>query len=109
MTAKTVIRRQQAQRDIEHAAEHYFNDGDTPLEVRFLEALEVAVRYVAAHAASGSRRYADATHTPGVRFWPVKRFPYLVFYVERAAQVDVWRVLHDHRDLPAWLRETESP
>ena len=28
-----------------------------------------------------------------------------VFYVEREADIDVWRVLHGARDIPAWLRE----
>ena len=32
-------------------------------------------------------------------------FPYLVFYVERGADIDVWRVLHGARDIPAWLQE----
>ncbi len=43
---------------------------------------------------------------PGLRCWPVKRYPYLVFYVERDDHIDVWRVLHGQRDIPAWLRES---
>jgi len=38
----------------------------------------------------------------------VKRFPYLAFYVERADHVDVWRVLHGARDIPAWLKGWEE-
>jgi toxin ParE1/3/4 len=33
----------------------------------------------------------------------VQRYPYLVFYVERDDHIDVWRVLHGQRDIPAWL------
>jgi hypothetical protein len=33
--------------------------------------------------------------------WP--RYPYLVFYVERSDHIDIWRVLHGQRDIPAWL------
>jgi toxin ParE1/3/4 len=40
-----------------------------------------------------------------LRFWGCKRFPYLVFYFESKDQIDVWRVLHDGRDIPAWLRD----
>jgi toxin ParE1/3/4 len=29
----------------------------------------------------------------------------LVFYFERADDVDVWRVLHGQRDIPAWMKE----
>jgi toxin ParE1/3/4 len=31
------------------------------------------------------------------------RFPYLVFYLERADCIDVWRVLHAQRDIPSWM------
>lgn len=27
----------------------------------------------------------------GLRLWPVNGFPYLIFYIERETQVDVWR------------------
>ena len=39
---------------------------------------------------------------------PQKRYPHLVFYVERDDHIDVWRVLHSQRDLPAWMREPET-
>ena len=42
---------------------------------------------------------------PGMRSWVVTGFPYLVSYVEREADIDVWRVLHAARDIPAWLQE----
>jgi toxin ParE1/3/4 len=35
----------------------------------------------------------------------LKRFPYLVFYSERSDAIEVWRVLHGRRDIPAWLAE----
>jgi toxin ParE1/3/4 len=38
---------------------------------------------------------------PGLRFWPLKRYPYFVFYLERETHIDVWRVLHAERDIPA--------
>lgn len=31
------------------------------------------------------------------------RYPYLLFYFEQAQHIEVWRVLHGNRDLPAWL------
>ena len=31
-----------------------------------------------------------------------------VFYVERDDHIDVWRVLHAQRDIPAWMQEPES-
>ncbi|MDN5849133.1 MAG: type II toxin-antitoxin system RelE/ParE family toxin [Nitrococcus sp.] len=103
-----VHRRRQAQDDIQLAADYYFREGGAKLELRFIGAVEAAIQHVAAHPASGSPRYADSLSTPGLRCRPVKGFPYLVFYIERVAQVDVWRVLHKQRDIPAWMQDREQ-
>jgi len=41
---------------------------------------------------------------PELRFWRVRDYPYLLFYVEREDHIDLWRVLHGERDLPVWMR-----
>ncbi|AJG12711.1 RelE/ParE family plasmid stabilization system protein [Pseudomonas plecoglossicida] len=41
-------------------------------------------------------------------YWPLKRYPYLVFYVERDDHVDVQRILYGMRDIPEWLVESAS-
>jgi toxin ParE1/3/4 len=46
---------------------------------------------------------------PGLKSWPLTRYPCLVFYVERPDHIDVWRVLHGQRDVPAWMREADRP
>ena len=33
----------------------------------------------------------------------------MVFYVKCDDHIDVWRVLHGLRDIPAWLREAANP
>ncbi len=96
-----------AEQDIAAAIDHYFGEGGAELATRWVHDVEIALRHVASHPASGSQRYADMLAIPGLRCWPTKHFPYIVFYVERATQVDIWRVLHGHRDLAAWLREKE--
>ena len=45
---------------------------------------------------------------PGLRFWPLTRYPHLVFYVERPDHIDVWRVLHGTRDIPQWMVEVDD-
>ena len=42
---------------------------------------------------------------PALRSWVVRGFPYLVFHVERPADIDVWRPLGTARDIPAWRQE----
>ena len=66
---------------------------------------EYALGHVARHPASGSARYAHELDLPELRFWRVRGYPYLLFYVEREDRIDLWRVLHGERDLPVWMRE----
>lgn len=105
MTGKPVVLRQQARRDVAEAVEHYLAEASAAVAAAFIDALEDAFRRVGEHPASGSPRYAVELNLPGVRSWIVTGFPYLIFYVEREADIDVWRVLHGARDVPAWLRE----
>ncbi len=59
--------------------------------------------HIARHPGTGSLRYAHELDLAGLRFWPLRRYPYLVFYFPQPDHIDVWRVLHGARDLPAWL------
>ena len=52
--------------------------------------------------------YAHELNLPGLRFWPLARYPHLVFYVERPQPIEVWRVLHGQRDIPAWMQQPET-
>jgi plasmid stabilization system protein ParE len=40
-------------------------------------------------------------------FWRLKKYPHLVFYVERSDHIDVWRVLHGTRDIPSWMQDPD--
>lgn len=60
------------------------------------------------HPATGSPRYAHELNLPGLRCWSLARYPYLVFYVEHPDHIDVWRLLHGQRDIPAWMQAQEG-
>jgi toxin ParE1/3/4 len=70
----------------------------------FVDALEQTYRQIQQRPTIGSPRYAHELNLPGLRFRQCKRFPYLVFYVEYAQQIDIWRVLHGSRDISVWLQ-----
>ena len=106
MTAKPTVLRERARRDVDEAVEHYLAEARVSVALAFIDALEEAFRRMGERPASGSPRYARELDLPGLRSWVVRRFPYLVFYVEREADIDVWRVLHAARDIPAWLQES---
>ena len=108
MKAKPVVLRSLAERDVDEAIDHYLADGGTTAARVFIEALERAFLHLGRRPATGSPRYAQELVLPGLRYWPLKRYPYLVFYVERDEHVDVWRVLDGRRDVPAWMQNPEE-
>ena len=105
MKAKRVALRQAAARDIDAAVSHYLQEGAPALATRFVAALEETYRHIRRFPATGALRYAAELGIAGLRFWPLNKFPYLVFYVERKDPVDVLKVLHAQRDIPTWLRD----
>lgn len=109
MKAKPVIPRELANRDVEESVAYYLGEGADNAALGFIAALEQAYAHLGRHPASGSPRYAYELNLPGLRFWPLTRYPHLVFYIERGDHVDVWRVLHSQRDIPAWMRDPDTP
>ncbi|WAI86065.1 MULTISPECIES: type II toxin-antitoxin system RelE/ParE family toxin [Achromobacter] len=103
MKAKPVIPRLQANADIDTAIAYYVLEASEQVAFGFLDALERAYSHLGRHATTDSIRYAHELDLPGLRSWPLTRYPYLVFYVERTDHIDVWRVLHQKRDIPAWM------
>lgn len=107
MKVKPVIPRALAKRDVDEAVTWYLDENAAQAALGLVDALEQAVAHVARHPATGSIRYALELNLPGLRSWPLKNYPYLIFYVERADSIDVWRVLHSQRDIPAWLLDDQ--
>jgi len=109
VTAKPVVPRQQALRDVDDAIAHYLQEDAPEAALGFIAALERAYAHLGRQPATGSPRSAHELGLPGLRTWPLTRFPYLVFYVERVDHLDVWRVLHTHRDIAAWMQAPDEP
>jgi toxin ParE1/3/4 len=105
---KPAIPRVQANRDVDEAIAYYLSEASEAVALGFIDALEEAYRHVGRQPATGSPRYAHELNLPGLRAWSLTRYPYLVFYVERPDHIDVWRVLHGQRDIPAWMQEPDG-
>lgn len=108
MKAKPVIPRELANRDVDDAVDHYLDEASEKVARGFIDALEDAYAHIGRHPSTGSPRYAHELNLPGLRSWPLSRHPYLVFYSERPDHIDVWRVLHGRRDIPAWLLDEDT-
>lgn len=104
MKAKPIIPRARANQDIDDAISYYLSEGAEQAALGFIDALESTYKRIGRHPEAGSSRYAHELDLPGLRSWALGRYPYLVFYLEREDHIDVWRVLHSHRDLPAWMQ-----
>jgi toxin ParE1/3/4 len=102
---KPVIPRARANEDVDDIIAYYLSEGSVRAALGFIAALERTYAHIGRHPGSGSPRYGHELALPGLRSWPLKRYPHLVFYVEREDHIDVWRVLHGKRDVPEWLRE----
>lgn len=105
MTAKPIVPRELANRDVDEAIAYYLSEASNKVALGFVGALENTYRHISRYPASGSSRYAVELNLPGLRSWPLKGYPHLVFYLETKDCIDVWRVLHSARDIPMWMQD----
>lgn len=96
-----------AETDAAHAAEWYGRQAGLAMGQRFLDAIDAGLSHLSHHPGIGSTRHAAPLHLDGLRSWPLKDFPYLIFYLERDDRIDIWRVLHAQRDIPQWMGGAE--
>ena len=101
--------RSRAVGDIDAAADFYLAEAGADVAGRFLDAVERAISQLGRQPHGGSLRFAFELDIPELRAWPVSRFPYLIFYIERETELDVWRLLHSSRDIPATLADNDEP
>lgn len=105
MTPKPVVPRLRASQDVEDIVQYYLDEHAVSAALGFIDALEKAYRHIGSHPALGSPRYAHELGLPDLRMWALQRYPQIIFYREQPDHIDVWRVLHDRRDIPVRLRE----
>ena len=101
--AKAIELRQRAAGDIDAIIDHYRNEAGEAVALGFVGALETAFGYLGKHPQMGSLRISYELDIPDLRSWPLKGFPYLVFYVDTKTHLDVWRILHTRQDVPNWI------
>ena len=108
MKVKPIVPRELANHDINEIIGYYLGESAEQAAYGFIDALEEANAHIGRHPATGSPRYAHELNLPGLRFWPLSRYPHLVFYVERPDHIDVWRVLHGKQDIPQWMVQIDD-
>lgn len=103
MTGKPVVPRALARADADLAIEHYLAEAGADLALGFIDALECVYAAIGAAQATGTPHWAHELNLPGLRTYRLKGYPWLVFYIEQREHIDVWRILHSKRDIPAWM------
>lgn len=109
MSGKPVIPTRMAAQDVENEVTWYLVDqGSEQAALGFIAEIEKSYERLAKHPHAGSPRYAYELDIPGLKFWPLERYPHLTFYIERETHVEIWRVLNGVRDIPAWLTSDDG-
>lgn len=101
---KPAVRSALAAADIQSAVEFYVTES-VQVAADFIDALEHATRHIELHPATGSPRYAHELNIPQLRCWPLRQFPFALFYIEHTDHLDVIRCVHMRRDIPASLQD----
>jgi toxin ParE1/3/4 len=97
--------RERAKLDLQEQAE-YFRQDSPETAVRFLEAAEQSMDTLLSMPELGSLQEYSPARWRGLRSWPIRGFEnYLIFYFSRDTGIEVVRVLHGARDIPAILRK----
>lgn len=74
---------------------------------RLLHTVEAATRHISRYPGIGSLRYASLTGLMELRSIAVRRFPYVILYIDREDRIDLIRLLHLKRDIPRSLPNDE--
>ncbi len=93
-----------ARADIRAVVAHYRSDSGPGIALAFTDQLQRVLVHIGRGLDPGSPRLGPALDLPGLRAWPLARFPHLVLAFERPDHFDVLRVLHGLRDLPPAFR-----
>lgn len=101
---KAAIRSALAEADVQAALTFHVGEAGHMVDA-FIDELEHATRHIELHPATGSPRYAHELNIPQLQFWALRRFPHAIFYVEHGDHLDVIRLVHMSRHIPASLQE----
>ena len=100
---KPAVRSALAQADVEAALDYYCSEA-AHAAVGFTDALEQATARIHRHPRTGSPRYAHELNLAQLRYWPLTRYPYALFYIKHDDHVHMIRVVHISPDIPVTLR-----
>ena len=90
--------------DIEEAAAYYQAEAEKGVAESLARAVEAQLLRIAEFPALGPLGFAMELGMPQLRSSTVVSFPFIIFYMETCRNVNIVRVLHNSRDIPAAFR-----
>ncbi len=99
--------RARAATDVDDAIAYLRVDAGDAILLAFIDALQRGIERLKRSPNTGSLRFAYELGIPDVRALGLRRFPYVIFYVPFDDRIDIWRVLHTRRDVPATFARGE--
>ncbi len=109
MTVKPIYLSQVARNDLADLLLNYEQQFAAQAIDGCLDALAKAYKQIGKFPKTGSPKAGNSLELPGLRSWPLTKYPFLLFYTENHDQIDAWRLLHEKRDIPRSLGRTEIP
>jgi len=105
---KRVVQSASARDDARTTVEFYKREAGHDMASRLVDALRECFGQISQWPAIGSSQWGQVVGIADLRSVAVTGFPYVVFYVERDDCVQVWRILHQRRDLEPLLLAYEG-
>lgn len=100
MTERQAHLRARAASDIDETIAYLRGEAGDAVALAFIDALENGMSRITRSPNAGSLRFAFELGIPELRAWGLRRFPYVIFYVQLGDRIDIWRLLHTRRDIP---------
>jgi toxin ParE1/3/4 len=100
---KRLTLQRRAMRDLAEARAYYQREAPH-IVGEFAVTVDRELLHLQRHPETGSPRYGLQLGITGLRSWPVKKFPYIFFYMVDDVRVIVLRALHQATDTPSHLQ-----
>ena len=95
---RRIRKERSAREDADEAIDHLVDAASLDDALRFADELERAFELLAEHPAMGRACVLQALQLQNLRKWPLRTFPYLVYYRFTEDELIVHRIVHGARE-----------
>ncbi len=106
MGTKRLRLEQEAEEDLEAGVLYYRDEAGEEVALRFIAAVEDSFSLLREHPEAG-RKYetAPSSRLREIHAWPLRVFPYIIFYELTDTEILVLGIIEGYQDLPEIFRK----